>query len=358
MKTLKFRPNPNSEFPNDERMTKPEAPMPSGFGWSRLTPSFGFAASDVLQPSAFGIRISTLLAISFVTLVDAAQAKLNVVCTTPDLAAIAKEVGGTEVEITTLARPTEDPHFVDPKPSFIVKLNRADVLLEGGAELEMGWLPPLLQGARNSKIAPGAPGHVRCNEGVQMLEVPTTLDRSRGDIHAAGNPHFLVDPANAEIVAQHLGEVFGKLDAARAATYQANLKKFTEALNAKLAKWQQKLAPFKGAHIAAYHNSWPYFANRFGLRIELFLEPKPGIPPTPAHLAEVITRMKEEKAKVVFHDPYLNRKTAESVASTTGAVVVDVTQYPGGAKGSEGGYVQMMDYLVNAVAAALATESN
>jgi len=285
------------------------------------------------------------------------QAKLGVVATTPDLAAIAQEIGGKLVSITTLARPSEDPHFVDAKPSFIVKLNRADVLLEGGAELEIGWLPPLLQGARNSKIAVGATGDLRCNEGVQMLEVPTVLDRSQGDIHAVGNPHFLVDPVNAEIVARHIADVFGKLDTPNASAYQTNLRKFTEALNAKLAEWKRKLAPFKGASITAYHNSWPYFARRFDLRIELFLEPKPGIPPTPAHLAEVIEKMREQKVKVVFHDPYLSRKTAESVADATGATVVDVTQYPGGAKGSEGGYIPMMDYLVNAVAKALAKES-
>ncbi len=282
------------------------------------------------------------------------QAKLNVVATTPDFAAIAEEIGGKLVDITTLARPSEDPHFVDAKPSFIVKLNRADVLLEGGAELEIGWLPPLLSGARNPKIAAGTPGDVRCNEGVQMLEVPGALDRSQGDIHAAGNPHFMVDPVNARIAAQHIADAFAKLDPKQATTYQANLKKFTAALDTKLAEWQKQLAPSKDAPIAAYHNSWPYFARRFGLQIDLFLEPKPGIPPSPAHLAEIITKMKEEKVKVVFHDPYLNRRTAESVAESTGATVVDVAQYPGGAKGSEGGYIPMMDYLVNAVAKALA----
>ena len=298
-----------------------------------------------------------LLAAGLLAGVLPAHAKLNVVATTPDLAAIAQEIGGKQVEITTLARPSEDPHFVDAKPSFMVKLNKADVLLEGGAELEIGWLPPLLAGARNPKIAAGAPGDVRCNEGVQMLEVPTSLDRSQGDIHAAGNPHFLVDPVNARIAAQHIADAFGKLDVSQAATYQANLKKFADTLNAKLAEWQKKFEPFKGTPIAAYHNSWPYFAKRFGLQIDLFLEPKPSIPPSPAHLAKVITKMKEQKVKVVFHDPYLDRKTAESVASTTGAVVVDVTQYPGGVKGSEGGYIQMMDYLVNAVIKALAGQA-
>ncbi len=282
-----------------------------------------------------------------------AQAKLNVVVTTPDLASLAEVVGGKQIDLTTLARPTEDPHFVDAKPSFIVKLNRADALIEGGAELEIGWLPPLLTGARNAKLASDAPGYVRGNEGVQMLEVPTELDRSKGDIHAAGNPHFLVDPENAKIVARHIAEAFCKLDTANCATYQANLKKFLEQMDAKMVEWQKQLAPFKGEQIVAYHNSWVYFARRFGLKINLFLEPKPGIPPSPAHLASVITKMKADKAHVIIVDPYLNRRTAETVARNTDATVVDVAQFPGGVKGTEGGYIALMDYLVNSLAKAL-----
>jgi zinc/manganese transport system substrate-binding protein len=302
--------------------------------------------------SAFFAPLRFALGLLFMA--SAAHAKLAVVATTPDLAAIAQEIGGKLLDITTLARPAEDPHFVDAKPSFIVKLNKADVLLHGGAELELAWLSPLLSGARNAQIVSAAKGEVRCCEGVRMLEVPATLDRSQGDIHAGGNPHFMVDPINAKIAVHHIADVLAKLDAAQAATYQANFTRFAETLDAKLAEWQKKLEPFKGARIAAYHNSWPYFAQRFGLKIDLFLEPKPGIPPSPAHLAEVIARMKDQKVKVIFHDPYLDRRTAETVAAATGARVVPVTQYPGGVKGSEGGYLQMMDYLVNAVASALA----
>ena len=282
-----------------------------------------------------------------------AQAKLNVVATTPDLAAIAREIGGDAITLTTLAKPTEDPHFVDAKPSFIVKLNRADVLIEGGAELEIGWLPALLDQSRNEKLAPGASGHVLCSQGVQLLEVPATLDRSKGDIHAAGNPHYLVDPANAKIVAQNIAEAFCTLDAKSADAYRANLKKFDDTLDTKMVEWQKTLEPFRGQEVVAYHNSWLYFGGRFGLKIDLFLEPKPGIPPTPAHLAEVITKMKADNARVIIVDPYLNHKTAEAVASHTDAVVVDVTQFPGGVKGTEGGYIPMMDYLLNSLAKAL-----
>ena len=289
-------------------------------------------------------------------LCESAHAKLNVVATTPDLASIAKEVGGQNIDLTTLAKPTEDPHFVDAKPSFIVKLNRADVLIEGGAELEIGWLPALLDQSRNSKLAPGGPGHVACAQGVQLLEVPSTLDRSRGDIHAAGNPHYLVDPFNAKIVARNITDAFCAQDQKSCDVYRANLKKFTDALDAKLVEWQRILEPLKGQQVVAYHNSWLYFGTRFGLKIDLFLEPKPGVPPTPTHLAEVITKMKQDKVHVIIVDPYLNRRTAETVAAKTDATVVDVSQFPGGIKGTEGGYVQLMDYLVNAVARALAAK--
>jgi len=286
-------------------------------------------------------------------LTTVAHAKLNVVATTPDIGAIAKEIGGDRIELTTMARPTEDPHFVDAKPSFIVKLNKADVLIHGGAELEVGWLPKLIEQARNAKIISAAKGEVRCCDGVQMREVPEKLDRSAGDIHAAGNPHFLIDPENAKIVAHHISAAFGASDAPNREFYEANSKRFIESLDAKLIGWKSKLAPFKGRHVVAYHNSWLYFAERFGLKIEIFLEPKPGIPPSPSHLASVMAKMKEQNARVVIVDPYLDRKTAETAARGTGAKVVAVTQFPGGVKGTEGSYIALMDYLVNSLAAAL-----
>jgi zinc/manganese transport system substrate-binding protein len=283
-----------------------------------------------------------------------AEAKLNVVATTADLGSIAKEIGGDKIEITTLGKPTEDPHFVDAKPSFIVKLNRADVVVEGGAELEIGWLPALLDQARNEKIVSGAPGHVSGARGVAMLDVPTTLDRSRGDIHAAGNPHYIIAPSNAKIVAQNIADAFCQNDPKSCDVYRANLKMFTDQIDAKLVEWQKTFAPFKGQSIVGYHDSWPYFAREFGLKMDLYLEPKPGVPPTPTHLAEVIMKMKADKVHVIIVDPYLNRRTAETVAAKTGATVVDVTQFPGGIKGTEGGYIALLDYLVNSIAKALA----
>jgi zinc/manganese transport system substrate-binding protein len=292
--------------------------------------------------------------IGLVVAATIAEAKLNVVATTADIGAIAKEIGANQIDLTVLGKPTEDPHFVDAKPSFIVKLNHADVVVEGGADLEIGWLPALLDQARNSKIVNGAPGHISCATGVPLLDVPATLDRSRGDIHAAGNPHYIIAPSNAKIVAKNIADGFCANDPKSADIYRANLKTFDDEIDEKLAQWQKLLAPFKGQTVVAYHDSWPYFAKEFGLKIHLFLEPKPGIPPTPAHLADVIVKMKQENARVIIVDPYLNRKTADTVASHTGAKVVEVTQFPGGVKGTDEGYVQMVEYDVKAIAAALA----
>jgi zinc/manganese transport system substrate-binding protein len=314
---------------------------------------FGRNRSQATLSSKLRLASLCLLAIIGLFSVSTAQAKLNVVATTPDLASIAREIGGDHIDLTTLAKPNEDPHFVDAKPSFILKLNRADILIEGGAELEIGWLPALLDQSRNQKVASGAPGHVACAQGVSLLEIPSTLDRSHGDIHAAGNPHYVVDPVNARKVAQHIADAFCQRDPKSCEAYRANLKKWTDKLDTKIAEWQKAMAPFKGREVVAYHNSWLYFARRFGLNIDLFLEPKPGVPPTPTHLAEVITKMRQDKVGVILVDPYLNRRTAEAVAEKTGATVVDVTQFPGGVKGTEGGYIPMMDYLVGAIAKAL-----
>ncbi|MGH9576237.1 MAG: metal ABC transporter substrate-binding protein [Terriglobales bacterium] len=282
--------------------------------------------------------------------------KLKVVATTPDFAALAREIGGDAVEFTALAKPTEDPHYVDANPSHIVTLNRADVLIEGGAELEIGWLPPLLDGARNPKLAPGAPGRISCSRGIQMLEVPATLDRSKGDIHAAGNPHYMMDPLNTKIVAENIATAFAQLEPRSSEVFQANLGRFTTALEARLAGWQKLLESFKGQRVVSYHNSWPYFSQRFGLRVDLFLEPKPGIPPSPAHLAAVVAKMKDEKIRAIFVEPHLNRRTAETVARSTGATVVEVSQFPGGFKGTESGYLALMDANVRALAKALSAQ--
>ena len=298
--------------------------------------------------------IGIALVASFVVQSTAA-AQIRVVATTPDLAAVAREIGGDRVNVVALAKPTEDPHFVDAKPSFIVTLNRADALIDGGAELELGWLPPLLENARNGKIAAGAPGRIVASEGIRLVEIPTSFDRSKGDIHSLGNPHFMIDPLNVKIVARNIATHFAQIDPKSAATYSANLSKFNTRLDTKLAQWQQQLAPYKGAKIVTYHRDFPYLAQRFGLVTLDELEPKPGIAPSPAHLAQVIGKMKANNAKVILVQPFQNRKTAETVARQTGATVIDAPQQPGAAPNTST-YFDSMDNLVRAIASGLGAQ--
>jgi zinc/manganese transport system substrate-binding protein len=278
-----------------------------------------------------------------------ASAQVRLVATTPDLASVAKEIGGDRVSVVALAKPTEDPHYVDAKPSHIVTLNRADALVEGGAELELGWLPPLLENSRNGKISAGAPGRIVASEGIRLLEIPTSFDRSKGDVHSLGNPHFMIDPVNVKIVAGNIADHLAQIDPKSAATYRGNLARFNAKLDAKFADWQKQLAPYRGARIVTYHKDFVYLAQRFGLIIVDELEPKPGIAPSPAHLAQVIGKMKSTNAKLILVQPFQNRKTAETVARQTGAVVLDVPQQPGAANNTTS-YFDMMDNIVNTLA--------
>jgi zinc/manganese transport system substrate-binding protein len=294
-----------------------------------------------------------LLAVSLsISLAFPAQATIKVVATLPDLASLAREVGGDKVEVSAMAKPTEDSHFVDARPSFVVQLRSADVLIDGGAELELGWLPPLLQNARNPKLEVGKPGRVQASQGVRLMNMPANVTRAAGDVHALGNPHFMTDPIIAKTVALHIAQAFSAVDPPNAAVYDANYKKFEATINAKLQEWGAALLPFKGQSVVAYHDSWVYFAHRFGLNVDLFLEPKPGIPPSPSHLAEVIEKMKAQKVKAIIVEPFHDRKIAEKVASSTGAKVVDFAQYPGAFPGADS-YVKLIDTLVSRLAAAM-----
>jgi zinc/manganese transport system substrate-binding protein len=298
------------------------------------------------------LRIAPIAAAMLAVTASIASAQVRVVTTTPDLASLAREIGGSAVSVTALAKPTEDPHFVDAKPSHILTLNRADVLIEGGAELELGWLPPLLENSRNSKISAGAPGRVVASEGIRMLEVPSSFDRSKGDVHSLGNPHFLADPVDAKIVAREIADHLRQVDPKNAATYAGNLSRFTARIDAKTAEWQRQLAPYRGSRIVTYHKDFVYFADRFGLKIIEELEPKPGISPSPSHLASVIGTMKAQNAHVILVQPYQRRKTAETVARQTGATVLDMPQQPGARPGTTT-YFEMMDSLVTTLAAGL-----
>ncbi|MGI8618429.1 MAG: metal ABC transporter substrate-binding protein [Gemmatimonadaceae bacterium] len=298
------------------------------------------------------IRHAAVALLALAGTAASASAQLKVVATTPDLAALAREIGGSAVQVTALAKPTEDPHYVDAKPSHIVTLNRADVLIEGGAELELGWLPPLLESSRNAKIASGARGRIVASQRIRMAEIPKSFDRSRGDVHSLGNPHFLIDPVNARIVADHIADHFAQVDPRSAALYRRNLSAFNARIDTKLAQWQGQLQPFRGAKIVTYHKDFVYFAGRFGLQVVETLEPKPGIAPSPAHIAKVIGAMKSVGARVVSVQPYQNRRTAETVARQTGARVLDIPQQPG-ARTNSATYFDMMDYMVTTLATSL-----
>lgn len=296
----------------------------------------------------------TLMAILVVLLPAAIHAAdpLAVVATTADLAAVARAVGGDAITVAALARPTEDAHFVDAKPSFIRTLNQADVLIEGGASLEAGWLPPILDSARNPRVSSGAPGRVVAAQGIPLLEVPTQLDRSMGDVHPQGNPHFMLDPVAAKTVARSIQTAFCAVDGPRCADYEAGLRRFTEAADAKLAAWQATLAPLKGEKVVTYHKDFDYFFARFGMEVSGTLEPKPGIPPSPAHLTELIPRMRAEHVRLIVVEPFRERNNPQFVAENTGAKVLVLPAMPDG----KDDYLALLDADVHRLREALAAK--
>ncbi len=283
-----------------------------------------------------------------------AAAKLYVVTTTPDLAAIAREVGGDKIEAEALAVGTQDPHFVDAKPSFILKLNRADLYVKRGLELEIGWAPVLENGARNSKILTGAPGFVDASTGIAPLEVPSgTVSRAMGDVHPYGNPHYQLDPANAKIIASNIVAGLVRVDIKDQGYFEQRMADFDKRVDEKLAQWTQMMAPYRGAKVVTYHKSWDYFAQRFGFDVIGTMEPKPGVPPSPAHLAQLITLMQTAHCKLLIKEPFYPENLTRVVGEKTGATVVVLPESPGGAPGTDD-YFSFMDYDVGRVAAALA----
>lgn len=281
------------------------------------------------------------------------SADLRVVATTPDLGAIAEAIGGDRVSVTSLARGTEDPHFVTPRPSFIRILNRADVLIEGGAELEAGWLPPLLQNARNRDIMPGRKGHVNASRNVRMLDVPTgPIDRSQGDVHLAGNPHFLLDPLNAQVVARTIAERLQALDPEGAEYYAGKLDHFVRQIDEGLSEWKETLAPFEGTQVVTYHDNYAYFARRFGFRVFGSIEPLAGIEPSPRHLSNLVASMRENDVRMVWMEPFRPRRTPSRVAEETGAALVFLPELVGSIEGVDT-YIDLIDHNVSALARAL-----
>lgn len=282
----------------------------------------------------------------------AAGDRVTVVASIPTLGSIARSVGGDRVEVFSIATGYQNPHFVDPKPSFILKLSKADLFITTGLDLETGWVPGLLQSSRNGRIQPGSEGYVDASAGVALLQVPPTSDRAQGDIHIYGNPHYWLDPLRGKQIARTIAARLSKVSPGDASLFEANLRRFEEEVDRRTAAWQDRLSPLRGVPLIAYHNEWPYFEERFGFRIVEFLEPKPGIPPTPSQLRKVIADVKERKIPVVITSPYFTLDAAELVARETG-VRIAVLATSVGAFDGVADYFDLFDYNVRELLKAL-----
>ena len=290
-----------------------------------------------------GVLGATLL----VATASRAQGKLNVIATTEDLASIAREVGGDRITVESIARGYQDPHFVEAKPSFILKLQKADLLIVVGRELEIGWLPPLIQQSRNGKIQPGAEGYLDASLTAQILEIPNgNITRAMGDVHPFGNPHYWTDPENGKLIAKAVSEKLVQFRPNDRAVFEQRLADFTSRLDAAEKRWLAMMAPYKGTKMVTYHRSFPNFAERFGLDIMGYVEPRPGIPPTPQHTLDLINEMKRQNVKLVLVEPYFDLKTPNSIGRETGAQVLVMPPSVGGVK-EVTDYFKLFDYDIN-----------
>jgi len=302
------------------------------------------------------MKIKICLAIFAALLMAAsarAQSKLNVITTTEDLAAIAREVGGDHVTVDSIAKGYQDPHFVEAKPSFILKLQKADILILVGRDLEIGWLPPLIQQSRNSKVQVGADGYLDASLQVRILEIPQgQITRAEGDVHPLGNPHYWLDPENGKIIAREIFDKLAKFRPNDRAYFEQRLNDFVNRVSEAEKRWVDMMAPYKGVKVVTYHRSFPNFAERFGLNIVGYVEPKPGIPPTPQHTLDLINQMKKENVKLVLVEPYFDLKTPNAIGRDTGAEVMVMLPSVGGTK-EVTDYFKLFDYdlnlLINAI---------
>ena len=311
----------------------------------------------------------------------AEEKKLNILTTTSDLKSITEEIGGKYVNVKSICEGYQDPHFAEAKPSTIVSARKADLLIVIGLELEVGYEPLIIEGARNAKIKPGADGYLDVSDGVLLRELPTgKVDRSMGDVHPFGNPHYWLDPYNARIMARNISIRLQKIDPAHSAYYQANyqtfIKKVDEAMfgaeaaskiggdklweqeisgkldefikspEIKLDGWIEKARPLRGMKIVIFHRSWTYFTNRFGLITTGEIEPKPGIPPGPGHLKDLIQKVKSENVKIILMESFYDRKSSDFVAGQTGAKVAVCALSVGG-KPEVKDYISLIDHLIN-----------
>ncbi len=297
----------------------------------------------------FSLRSAATFALAAALASPAAAAPPKVITTTEDLAALAREVGGDKITVESIAKGYQDPHFVEAKPSFIIKLHGADLLVVIGRELEIAWLPPLLTQSRNAKIQPGNPGFIDASTGVRILEVPTgQVTRAMGDVHASGNPHYWLDPDNGRIIAKSIAGALAQIAPNDRAYFDQRYADFDRRLTEAQKRWTAAMAPYKGTKVVTYHRSWPNFTERFGLDVIGYVEPKPGIPPSPSHTIELIAEMKRQQVKVILVEPYFDMKTPESIARAVGGKVLVLTPSVGGVKDAPS-YIALFDYNINLI---------
>jgi zinc/manganese transport system substrate-binding protein len=309
----------------------------------------------VMSRQRYNIMIRKLLVLALLLVPGIAQAqgKLNVITTTEDLASIAREVGGDRITVEAIARGYQDPHFVEAKPSFILKLQKADMLIVVGRDLEIGWLPPLVQQSRNGKIQPGAEGYLDASLGARILEMPTgQITRAEGDVHPLGNPHYWLDPENGKRIAKAIADKLNLFRPNDRSYVDQRLNDFTARLDTAEKRWLAMMAPYKGTKVVTYHRSFPNFAERFGLEIIGYVEPRPGIPPTPQHTLDLMNEMKRQKVRIVLVEPYFDLKTPEAIGRETGAHVLVMPPSVGGVK-EVPDYFKLFDYDINLLVDAL-----
>jgi len=299
-----------------------------------------------------GVLTVMTLMLSF-SVFASAQSKLNVIATTEDLASIAAEVGGDHITVESIAKGYQDPHFVEAKPSFILKLQKADILILVGRELEIGWLPVLINQSRNAKIQQGAPGYLDASLQAQILDVPNgQVTRAEGDVHPLGNPHYWMDPENGKIIAKEIFDTLVKMRPNERSYYEPRLNDFVSKVSAAEKRWLDMMAPYKGTKVVTYHRSFSNFADRFGLNVVGYVEPKPGIPPTPQHNLDLINQMKKDNVKIVLVEPYFDVKTPNAIGRDTGAEVLIMPPSVGGTK-DVADYIKLFDSNINMLVTAI-----
>jgi ABC-type Zn uptake system ZnuABC Zn-binding protein ZnuA len=276
-----------------------------------------------------------------------APAKVKVVASTTDLASIVRMVGGDAVEVSSIARGTADPHFVEVLPSYMIRVQKAQLYFKLGMDIDR-WAAPIIDGSRNGKLIV-----VDCSKNIVPLEVPTgKIDASMGDVHPRGNPHYWLDPDNGAIIAATVADALAGADPAHATTYQVNLEKFNAELTARKTHWAESARALQGLELVTYHNTWPYFANEFGIEVDGFIEPLPGIEPTPSHTAKTIDLIQGHGIRVIGVEPYFSKRTPDAIARATGAKVVDLPPSVQGAPGADD-YFALFDVLIDRLVTAV-----